>query len=87
MDYSRFVFAFLFVVGLIWAVAAVIKRLGLDQKMRGLAGNRQGRLQLVDVLYLDPRRKLMLVRADTQEYVLLLTPEGTTVVDKREGAV
>jgi flagellar protein FliO/FliZ len=83
-DYSRYFFALAFVLGLIWAAAAAAKRFGLDQKMRGISGAKHSRLQLVDVLYLDPKRKLTLVRADDREYMLLLTPESAIVVDKLE---
>lgn len=82
-DYSRFFFAFLFVVALMWALTVAVKRLGLDQKLRGVTGG-AGRLAVSEVLYLDPRRKLTLVRADGREYLLLLTGDQVQVVDKFE---
>lgn len=82
-DYSRFFFAFLFVVGLMWAISAAVKRFGLDQKLRGVTAG-AGRLSVSEVLYLDPRRKLTLVRADGREYLLLLTADQVQVVDKFE---
>ncbi len=82
-DYTRFVFALAFVVGLIWAVAWVARRFGLDKKIRGVTGA-QGRLAVVDVLYLDPKRKLTLVRADAKEYLLLLSGDTAQVVDRFE---
>jgi hypothetical protein len=39
---------------------------------------------LVERLSLDPRRALFLVRRDAREYLLLLGPEGATVVDGAE---
>ncbi len=82
-DYTRFVLAFGFVIGLIWAVSFVAKRLGWDKKIRGVTGA-QGRLAVVDVIYLDPKRKLTLVRADAKEYLLLLSGDRAEVVDKFE---
>ncbi len=82
-DYARFVFALAFVIGLIWAVAFTARRFGLDKKIRGIKGN-QGRLAIVDVLYLDPKRKLTLVRADSKEYLLLIAGDKAEVVDKFE---
>ncbi|MES2983778.1 MAG: flagellar biosynthetic protein FliO [Pseudomonadota bacterium] len=79
-DYSRFVFALIFVVGLIWLVAYIAKRTGLDKRMRGVTGQR-GRLAVVDVLYLDPKRKLTLVRADNREYVLLISGDRAQLID------
>lgn len=81
VDYSRFFFSLALVVALIWGVAFVLKRLGLDKRLRGATGQ-AGRLQVVDVLYTDPRRKLMLVRADAHEYLLMLSGDSVTVVDK-----
>lgn len=80
-DYSRFFLALAFVLALIWGLAVLTKRFGLDKKLRGVTGG-QGRLQVLDVLYLDPKRKLTLVRADAQEYLLLLTAENAHVIDK-----
>lgn len=82
-DYTRFLFAFLFVVGLIWTVASTVRKLGLDKKLRGIGGA-QGRMQLLDVLFLDPKRKIVLVRADAREYVVLLNGENAVVIDKLE---
>lgn len=82
-DYTRFVFAFGFVIVLIWAVSYVAKRMGWDKKIRGVTGA-QGRLAVVDVMYLDPKRKLTLIRADNREYLLLLSGDNAQVVDKFE---
>lgn len=79
-DYSRFVFGLIFVIGLIWFSAFILKRTGMDKRLRGISGQK-GRLQVVDVLYLDPRRKLTLVRADKREYVLLISGDNAQVID------
>ena len=83
-DYSRFFLALAFVVGLIWAVADMAKRFGLDKKMRGITGAK-GRLAVMDVLHLDPKRKLMIVRADDQEYILLAAGDTVSLIDKKKG--
>lgn len=81
VDYSRFFLSLAFVIALIWGVAYLLKHFGLDKKLRGATGQ-AGRLQVVDVLYMDPRRKLILVRADAQEYLLLVAGDSVTVIDK-----
>lgn len=83
VDYSRFFVSLAFVIALIWAVAWLLKRFGLDKRLRGATGQ-AGRMQVVDVLYMDPRRKLVLVRADHQEYVLMVAGDSVTVIDKLE---
>ncbi len=84
-DYSRFFFALAFVVGLIWLIAYAMKRTGLDKRLRGVSGQ-QGRLSVVDVLYLDPKRKLTLVRADTKEYLIFIAGENAQLIDTLEVA-
>ncbi len=81
MDYSRFALSLGFVILLIWGIAAAMKKFGLDKRLRGVSGQ-VGRLKVVDVLYMDTKRKLMLVRADAQEYLLLVSGDSVTVVDK-----
>ena len=82
-EYSRFFFALAFVIGLIWFAAYVMKRTGMDKRLRGITGQ-QGRLAVVDVLYLDPRRKLTLVRADAREYLLLIAGDSAQLIDTLE---
>lgn len=88
MEYSRFFLALAFVVGLIWLSGYLLRRTGLDKRLRGVTGQ-QGRLAVVDVIYLDPRRKLVLVRADTREYLLLIAGDNAQLIDtleaKKEG--
>ena len=84
-DYTRFIFALIFVIGLIWLCAFVLKRTGMDKRLRGVTGQ-NGRLSVVDVLYLDPRRKLTLVRADAREYLLLISGDNAQVIDTLEKA-
>jgi flagellar protein FliO/FliZ len=84
-EYSRFFAGLGAVLALIYACAWLAKRTGLDKKLRGVAGG-QGRLAVLDAIYLDPKRKLILVRADAREYVLLIHGESVTVLDKGEHA-
>lgn len=81
VDYSRFVGGLAFVVVLMYALAYGVKKLGLDKKLRGATGA-GGRLQVADVLFIDPKRKLLLVKADAREYVLLISGEQVTLIDK-----
>ena len=82
-DYSRFVFALIFVIALIWFCGWLLKRTGMDKRLRGVTGHK-GRLAVVDVMYLDPKRKLTLVRADQREYLLLLSGDHAQLIDTLE---
>lgn len=76
--YIRFVFALIAVLGLIALVPAVARRFGFVPR----AGRKgAGRLGIVEVATLDARRRLVLVRRDGVEHLLLLGPESETVVE------
>lgn len=83
-DYTRTFLVLAFIMGLIWLCAWLAKRFGLDKKLRGVTGGAGGRLAVTDTIYVDPKRKLLLVRADTREYVLLVSGETVTVIDRLE---
>ncbi|MCA8907125.1 MAG: flagellar biosynthetic protein FliO [Rhodospirillaceae bacterium] len=80
-DYWRFVAALVFVLGLILAVAWVVRRAGLAGVRRPAASGRGRRLAIVDTQVLDARRRLVLVRRDGVEHLLLLGAQGETVVE------
>ncbi|NDF13589.1 MAG: hypothetical protein EB060_12355 [Proteobacteria bacterium] len=81
VDFSRFFLSLAFVIALIWGIAWILKKFGLDKRLRGATGQ-AGRLQVIDVLYLDPKRKLLLARADANEYLLMISGDAVTLVDK-----
>ena len=81
IDFTRFFLSFGGVLLLIWLCALLAKHFGLDKRMRGTTGQ-GGRLSVSDMLHLDARRKLLVVRVDSREYLLLMSGETVTVIDK-----
>ena len=78
--YARTVLALVFVLGLIGAAAFFVKRFGL---MAGpLTARRRRRLALVEALPLDGRRRLVLVRRDDTEHLLLVGGSADLVVER-----
>jgi flagellar protein FliO/FliZ len=69
--YFKFVLALVFVLGLIGALAWAARRFGLGGKLTPNTG-RARRLSVVEVMPLDARRKLVLLRRDAAEYLVLL---------------
>ena len=75
----RFVAAFAFVIGLIALLAYAAKR------WRGVGAGRGGRrLQVVEALGLDAKRRLVLVRADGREHLLLVGGESDLLLETRD---
>lgn len=72
--YFQFVAALALVLGLIGALAWLVRRSGVAGSLMPSAARKgEGRrLGVVEVLPLDPRRKLVLVRCDGREHLLLL---------------
>ena len=78
-DYLRFVFALVAVLGLILLFAWVARRFRLG----GLAGSplASGRLTVVETLPIDGRQRLVLIRRDNREHLLLLGQERSLVIE------
>jgi flagellar protein FliO/FliZ len=78
VTYLQFALALVFVVALIGGLAVLARRVGLG----GLApAGKQRRLAIVEVLAVDNRRRLVLLRRDGAEHLILLGPAGDTVVE------
>ncbi len=78
-SYLQFAISLVFVLALIGGAALLARRIGLGSMARGAAGRR--RLALVEILPLDGRRRLVLLRCDEREHLVILGPHGETVVD------
>ncbi len=74
IDAARMVFALLFTLALIAGAAYVARRFGMLDPRRPTAGER--RLRITESLMLDPRRRLVVVRFDDRDLLLLLSPAG-----------
>jgi flagellar protein FliO/FliZ len=78
LDWARALAALIATLALIGAAAFGARRLGMLQP--GAQGTR--RLRVTESLMLDPRRRLVIVRCDGREHLLLLSPAGDRVVSE-----
>lgn len=76
-DWARAAFALLGTLALIGLAAYGARRFGMIQA--GPIGGER-RLKVMESLMLDPRRRLVVVRFDAREHLLLLSPAGDRVV-------
>ena len=79
LDGVRTVFALLLVIGLIAGAAYGARRLGM---LQGAAPGGKRRMNVVESLFLDARRRVVIVRVDDEDHMILLSPFG----DKALGA-
>jgi flagellar protein FliO/FliZ len=80
-DYTRFVLALVFVLALIGLLTWLVRRFGLAGRMPTAAKSAKRRLDIVEVAALDSRRRLVLVRRDRTEHLVLLGANADIVVE------
>ena len=76
----RFFVAFLIVLGLIGAIAWAVRRFG-SGRLGTSARGRQPRLAVIDYASVDGRRRLILVRRDNVEHLLMIGGPSDIVVE------
>ncbi len=77
-DYLRFLAALAFVLALIGGLAWLLRRTGWGGKV---VTGRHGRLGVVEVAPVDAKRRLVLLRRDGVEHLVLLSPTRETVIE------
>ncbi|HWA59877.1 MAG TPA: flagellar biosynthetic protein FliO [Caulobacteraceae bacterium] len=70
--FARAVFALALTLGLIGLCAVALRRFGPEWLARLQPTRRERRLTVVETLVLDPQRRLVLVRCDAEERLILL---------------
>jgi flagellar protein FliO/FliZ len=79
VEYSRFILALLFVIALIGLAAWFARKLGLMPSPNAKLKPGQ-RLQIMEMINVDAKRKLMLVRHDQNEHLILIGGESDVVI-------
>ncbi|MBB54754.1 MAG: hypothetical protein CMF67_10325 [Magnetovibrio sp.] len=82
MDYFRFLLALVFVLGLIGVLATIARRAGLGFPTAAIKPGNKRRLSVVEVTAVDGRRRMVLVRRDDVEHLLLISPTSETVIER-----
>jgi len=85
LSYVRFLLAFLFVIGLIGLFALLLRRFGfggvrLSPGFKG-KGRPKRRLAVAEVANVDGRHRLVLVRRDDTEHLILLGHSGDLLIE------
>lgn len=78
VDWLRALLALAVTVALIVALAAGARRFNLLKLGPEAAAGR--RLQIVESLAIDPRRRLIVVRLDSSDHLILLSPTGDAAI-------
>lgn len=79
-DYLYVIMSLFFVIGLIGMLATLAKRLGFGFSAPALKKT-QRRLSMVEAMSLDAKRRLLLVKCDGVEHLILLGAESELLVE------
>jgi flagellar protein FliO/FliZ len=80
LDWLRALVALVATLGLVGLAALAARRFGMVQTM---IGGQARRMRVSERLMLDPRRSIVIVRIDSEEHVLLLSPFGEKKLARR----
>jgi len=80
-EYLRFFVALLFVVGLIAGTGILARRFGFVPGAATGGSSREKRLEIIETITLDAKRRMMLVRRDGREHLILLGTDSETVLE------
>lgn len=75
----RMIAALVFVLGLMMGLNLIMRRVNARTGLH-VPGQKR-RLKIVESLTLDARRRLVLIRRDDREHLVILGPAGETVVE------
>ena len=78
VDFARYLGALMLVLALVGFAALAARRFGMPGIMSGSATRR---LAVVETLMLDARHKLYILRRDDKEHLVLVGPEGSSVLE------
>ena len=80
-DYFRFLFALIFVIALIALLALIARRIGFGYPVALNKASNMKRLEIIETASVDGRRRLVLVRRDNVEHLLIVSQNSETVIE------
>jgi len=79
--YTKYLVVLIFVLGLIGLITVVIRKFGFVPSVEKTL-NKKKRLAISQMIGLDAKRRLVLIRRDDREHLLLLGPDGDLVIER-----
>jgi flagellar protein FliO/FliZ len=81
IQYLKYIVGLLIVLGLIALITLLARRFGMVPRVDRKPGSPR-RLSVTDAISIDAKRRLVLVKRDDREHLLLLGPERDLVVEQ-----
>lgn len=85
LNILQFILALGFVAASIYGIGWVMRRSGIEKRLLQKT-SQKGRLSVVDSVFVDPRTRLVIVKCDEAEHLLLLGQNDPIVVKQDIGA-
>lgn len=83
VNYLQAAISLLFVISLIWLVSFALKRFSLDKHMLKKTGDKK-RITIEEVQPIDARRRLMLIRRDNREHLILIGASSELLIESND---
>ena len=80
-SYTQIIAALLFVLALIGALTWIARHFGLMARVTTKGQDKTKRLDIIEVLPVDARRRLILLRRDNVEHLVLLGGDRDTLIE------
>lgn len=78
----KYVFAFGFVIGLLYLMAYIARYFGMGNLPTRKLGDKK-RLAISEIMTVDAKRRLLIIRADEKEYLLLTGGTNDLIIDDK----
>jgi flagellar protein FliO/FliZ len=78
-QFLKMIVALVIVIGLMGGLAYVLKKLGLSNGIT-FKTDEKNRLKILESLPLDARRRLVIIKCDSAEHLVILGATGETVI-------
>ena len=83
LDIGRYLGALLLVLGLIGFAGLAARRFGFPGLAKPASARR---LKIVESLMISPRQRLVLVRRDNVEHLVMICPDGASLIERNIAA-
>ena len=80
-SYIRFLLALIFVIGLIGAFAVIARRMGFGFPNIAIKKSANRRLLVEEVIPIDGRRRIVLIKRDNTEHLILLSSNNEIIIE------
>lgn len=81
LQYFQVLFAFLFVLGLIGLMSYALRKFSLGSFLIKNGAGAEKKLKIIEILPLDTKRRLVLIKNGKKNHLLLLGINGDTLVE------